>query len=257
MSALVLAVDTSTEQVAIGLGSRDGCAVSPVASIDFEASRRALTELLPAVQTLLSANGHHPRDLAGVVVGRGPGSFTGVRIGVASAKGLAHGLGVPLWGVGTLDAVAWRSSAHEGLLGVLGDAMRKEVYPALFRCEGGRVTRLAADTVAHPHDVAEEWAALDEPVLVVGNGLAKYRELFDRPGSGLTVGDPALWAPTGLGLLAAYEAALTDGSLGDGSVGGLLPIYTRLSDAEENERIRLGREESVPSSGVDGPEDAR
>jgi len=254
VSGLVLAFDTASEQVAIALGLRDGGAIELVADADFEASRQALSALLPAVQAMLSESGHHPRDLAEIVVGRGPGSFTGVRIGVATAKGIAHGLGVPLYGVGTLDAVAWRSSAYEGLLGVIGDAMRKEVYPALFRIEAGSVRRLAPDTVAHPESVVQAWTKLDEPVLVVGNGLRKYRELFDRPDHGLVLGDSALWPPSGAGLLAAYAASIADGSRTDGLPGDLLPIYTRLSDAEENERDRAGLTGGLPVSGVDGPE---
>lgn len=254
MSELVLAFDTASEQVAIALGERDGERVTHLDSADFEASRRALGELLPAARDLLAGNGRTPRDLSAIVVGRGPGSFTGVRIGVATAKGLAHGLGVPLWGVGTLDAVAWRSSAYQGLFGVLGDAMRKEVYPALFRCEGGRVRRLEPDTVAQPAAVAARWSVLDEPLLVTGNGLAKYGELFDRPADHMTLAAPEMWTPSGAGLLAAWEDAIRRGDLGDGTPGGLLPIYTRLSDAEENERLRAGREESLPASGVDGPD---
>lgn len=255
MSELVLAFDTASEQVAIALGLRDGARVEPIASADFEASRQALSALLPAVERLLARSGQHPKDLAEIVVGRGPGSFTGVRIGVATAKGVAHGLGVPLYGVGTLDAVAWRSRTHQGLLGVVGDAMRKEVYPALFRVEAGEVRRLTPDAVAQPDRVAALWAELDEPVLVVGNGLNKYAELFDRRERGLMLAAPEFWPPSGAGLLDAYAAGRAVDAQGDGSAGALLPIYTRLSDAEENERDRTGVRAELPSSGVDGPVD--
>lgn len=254
MSAFVLAFDTATEQVALALGRRDGHQVEIVAHGDFEAPRQALSALLPAVARLLDSSGVRTGELDEILVGRGPGSFTGVRIGVATAKGVAHGLGVPLYGTGTLDAVAWRSHAHTGLLGVVGDAMRKEVYPALFRVEAGVVQRLTPDAVAKPIDVAADWAELGEPVLVVGNGLAKYPELFDREGSGLSIGPQELWAPSGAGLLAAYQAALQVGSGGDGEPGLLLPVYTRLSDAEENEVARVGAMAApLPPSGVDGP----
>ncbi len=252
MSGLLLALDTATERIALALGRREGGRVEMIASGDFDAPRQALSMLVPAALAMLEREGLEPSRLEEIIVGRGPGSFTGVRIGVATAKGLAHGLGVPLHGVGTLDAVAWRSSAYEGLIGVLGDAMRKEVYPALFRASGGAVTRLEADSVASPADVAARWGALGEPVLVTGNGLAKYRELFDSPQTGLRIADPAVWAPTGAGLLAAFQAQVEAGSVDDGSPGGLLPIYTRLSDAEENERERAGSP-AMPDSGVEGP----
>ncbi|MDO9107573.1 MAG: tRNA (adenosine(37)-N6)-threonylcarbamoyltransferase complex dimerization subunit type 1 TsaB, partial [Coriobacteriia bacterium] len=212
MSAFVLAFDTASEQVALALGKRDGHNVETIAHSDFEAPRQALSALLPAVARLLKSCGVRPGELDEILVGRGPGSFTGVRIGVATAKGIAHGLGVPLYGAGTLDAVAWRSRTYTGLLGVVGDAMRKEVYPALFRVDAGVVRRLTPDAVAKPIDVAATWAELGEPVLVVGNGLAKHLELFDRQDGCLSIGPPELWAPSGEGLLAAYHAALGAGT---------------------------------------------
>jgi len=252
--SLVLAFDTATEQVALAIGVREGGRIEPLAHGDFLAPRQALSGLLPAVERLLAENGRLIGDVREIVVGRGPGSFTGVRIGVATAKGLAHGLGVPVHGVSTLDAIAWRSVEFDGVVGVVGDAMRKEVYPALFRVERGQVVRLTQETVARPESVAEQWAALDSPLHVVGNGLAKYAEMFDRPDVGITIGDCGLWPPTGSGLLAAYAAQIEAGAVDDGSAGALLPVYTRLSDAEENERARVGVPGgSVPSSGVDGP----
>ena len=130
---IVLAFDTATESVAIGVGVRRGGSVEVLATRDFEAPRAAMSGLLPALSELLGEMSLSPGDASQVVVGRGPGSFTGVRIGVATAKGLAHGLGVPLFGVGTLDAIAWGVPEDwSGTLAVVGDAMRGEVYPALF-----------------------------------------------------------------------------------------------------------------------------
>lgn len=252
--SLVLAFDTASEQVALAIGERDGARIELLAEGDFSAPRQALSALLPAVERLLARSGRAISDVGEIVVGRGPGSFTGVRIGVATAKGLAHGLSVPVHGVSTLDAIAWRSVGADGMVGVLADAMRKEVYPALFRVELGRLTRLTPETVMSPELVAEQWAALGSPLKVVGNGLAKYQELFDRPSDGISIGDAELWPPTGSGLLRAYSAQIEAGQVDAGSAAALLPVYTRLSDAEENERARDGSSAAcVPDSGVDGP----
>jgi N6-L-threonylcarbamoyladenine synthase len=204
----------------------------------------------------LSANGLSVRDVDEVVVGRGPGSFTGVRIGVATAKGLAQGLGVPLYGVGTLDAVAWGFSAETVLLGVVGDAMRGEVYPSLFRCGRGRVARITPDSVAKPMEVAEEWSRLGEPLLLAGNGLRKHGAAFaDALGSRATFSAEEQWPPYAAGLFGAYVAALADNDLGTGEPGSVLPVYTRLSDAEEAEALRAGRlGGDPPASGVAGDE---
>lgn len=248
----VLAFDTATEQLAVALGRRSGPGFDVVATFDERVPRAAMSHLLPVVRDLLTAEGLEPQALTAVFVGHGPGSFTGVRIGVATAKGLTRGLGVPLHGVGTLDAVASRVAGTDGLVGVVGDAMRGEVYPALFRCGGAVPERLGPDRVAHPTAVAAEWADLGQPVLLTGNGLAKYADVFlDALGGIATIAAEGLWAPSGASLLAA--AAVIDAEQAVGDPGELLPVYTRLSDAEENERDRAGGAGATPSSGVAGP----
>lgn len=254
---LLLALDTATEEVAIGLGRMDERGVRVLGEIDLDVPRASLTHLVPGVARLLESMGRDIREVTAVVVGRGPGSFTGVRIGVATAKGLAHGLGVPLYGVGTLDAVAERFAEHEGVVGVVGDAMRKEVYPALFECRGGIVRRLGADRVARPADAAAEWAELAPgPLLLAGNGLRKYADVFtDALGERATIAPEASWTPTGGSLLAAARRAFDAGEAGDGDAATLLPIYTRLSDAEEIERARRGLPRTLDETGVAGPAD--
>ena len=254
MNELLLALDTATDVTTVGLAwKRDG-RLEMFAAAVVDAPRAAMSRVLPAAQSLLSANGLAVGDVREVVVGRGPGSFTGVRIGVATAKGLAHGLGAPLYGVGTLDAIAWGLAGEDTIVGVLGDAMRGEVYPALFHAAGGRVTRLTPDRVSKPEAVAEEWAALDQPLVLVGNGLRKYADVFRVAlGDGARLAAEDLWPPYARGLFYAYAAAWRDGELGSGDPGELLPVYTRLSDAEEAENQRRGESGGgTPASGVAG-----
>lgn len=247
MNRLVLAIDTATEAVGLGLARLDGDAATMLASEARVAPRKANTVLLTRVNEILGSAEVSISEVTEVVIGQGPGSFTGVRIGVATAKGLAQGLGVPLYGVGTLDAIAWgvAASGFDGVLGVLGDAMRAEVYPALFAVEGGRARRLAPDTVARPADVAAAWSALeDPPTLLAGNGLAKYAEVFSAVLREAVVADEQLWHPTGAALIDAWRAAGVDA--GDGDPGVVLPIYTRMSDAEEAEKVRLAVAQPEP-----------
>ena len=243
----VLALDTATDHVALGVGDLDAPG-HVIAAHDFPAPRAANTVLTAEIERVLASADIMPRDLAAVVCGRGPGSFTGVRIGVATAKGIAHALGVPLVGVGTLDAVARRANT-EGLLGVVGDAMRGEVYPALFRVHAGIVARLTIDRVAGPREVAAEWAALDEPVALAGNALGKHAGVFrDALGDRGRVLAERVWVPDGASLIEAAWAArgeMTLSRMADldpeaarraADPALLLPVYTRLSDAEEAER---------------------
>ena len=256
-AAYVLAFDTANEVIAMGLGRLDACerAVEPVATLEVEARRASNTQLLPRVDALLRDAGISRGQLACVCVGRGPGSFTGVRIAMATAKGIAQALGVALVGVSSLDAVAWHAWAAgtRGALAVVADAMRREVYPVRYALDDADVQRLEADRVVKAQVAVEELAgeggaagadgAAAGALSLTGDGLKKYAELFAPAGALLP---EELWAPTGIGLLLALQAAWRAGQADPFDAarhnpGFLLPVYTRLSDAEENERIRLAK----------------
>lgn len=256
--AYVLAFDTANEVVAVGVGrvgvqDEGSCAfvLAPcsqegiVATKEVAAHRASNTVLLHEVDALLAESGVSKEEIAAVVCGRGPGSFTGVRICMATAKGMASALEVPLLGVSTLDAVAWNAwaSGVRGRVLVAADAMRKEVYPVLFDIDDQGVQRLTTDTVVKAAD-APSWvsealrtlganqdqgSALDA---ILGDALVKYADIFEPLGA---LADESLWAVSGCGLLLAERAG--------GNPATLLPVYTRLSDAEENERIRLAKED--------------
>ena len=250
----VLAFDTANEVIALGLGrllaqvmpGEDAPTVDVVLSLEVEARRASNTQLLPRIDAALAAQGVEKSEIACVVCGRGPGSFTGVRIALATAKGMASALGVPLVGVSSLDAVAW-GAWHAGVRGsvlVVADAMRKEVYPVRFAVSDAGIDRLEADRVVRAVAAAEELCATgDGSLLIAGDALGKYAELFAPCGTLLPEG---LWAPTGRGLLLALQDAWRTGAADPldaqrHNPAFLLPVYTRLSDAEENERIRLAK----------------
>ena len=256
----VLAVDTSTDMLACAVCrvGADG-SVSVLAAGDHMCRRRANVELVSTVQRVLSDAGLSMGDVDAVLTGRGPGSFTGVRIGVATAKGLACGAGLPLFGTSALDAMAWAAwgTGVRGQLAVAGDAMRGEVYPGIYQLdEAGARRTFPAETVVKADACVSEWAARSDAaeLTLTGNGLAKYRARFEA--AGLTSFSPEeAWYRTGEGLVrAAVEAgALAGPAAQSGDPALVLPIYTRLSDAEEAERTRLGLKEpaTVELTGVD------
>ncbi len=250
----VLAFDTSTSFIAAAIGritgdgSGYGQSVEVLASGDTPAHRNSNTRLLTIVDEMLCEAGLEATSLDSIVVGRGPGSFTGVRIAVATAKGLATGLGIPLYGVSTLNAMAWtawRAGARGGLL-VLGDAMRKEVYPALYDLDDAEPyvsRRSGRESVYKVIPVISRYAREDTTMLTVtGDALLKYKGHLEDAGFSLFT-DEAAWSPTGRSLLDAYLASPALETSGDPAE--LLPTYTRLSDAEENERLRLGKGPAV------------
>lgn len=250
--AYVLAVDTANEVVAVGVGKliAETKGVSCAASVEVAARRASNTQLLTRVQEALAQAGVGREDIACVAVGRGPGSFTGVRIAMATAKGIASALGVGLVGVSTTDAVAERArlAGVRGQLLVVADAMRKEVYPARFELSDDAVRRIDPDSVVKADAAAKRFAeagasarAAGEGLRVTGDGLAKYGEAFARAGELLP---QELWTPSGESLLATVESAWRAGQADPFDArrhnpAFALPVYTRLSDAEETERARL------------------
>ena len=245
-----LAFDTANEVIAIGLGvlHAESLEVEVVASAEASAHRASNTQLLLRIDALLAEQGVARGELACIVVGRGPGSFTGVRIAMATAKGVASALGVGLVGVSSLDAVAWNAQAAgvRGPLAVVADAMRKEVYPVRYQLTDEDACRLGADRVVKAEAAAAELVAhaTETPhPAVTGDALAKYADLFAPAGEALP---SELWAPTGRGLLRALQAAWRADEADPFDAARhnpafALPVYTRLSDAEENERIRLAK----------------
>ena len=191
--------------------------------------------LMVMAEDLMKSCGVTPKDVTGVAVAAGPGSFTGVRIGVAAAKGFAWGAELPCYGVSTLEAMALQLGAYSGYVVPVMDARRAQVYNALFRAEEGKLTRLREDRAISIEELSRELKELDGPIFLVGDGsLLCYNTLKEQL--------PALVLPpehrmhqraAGVAL-----AALENPGSGDGAA--LTPNYLRLSQAE---RERLAREQ--------------
>ena len=257
---IVLALDTSTDVMALAvlrvrpeLGPEG---VEVLCARDHTCRRRANVELVPTCLEALAAAGLSMEDVDLFVCGRGPGSFTGARIGIATAKGLASGSERPVLGASTLDAVAWGAwrGGARGLVGVVADAMRREVYPGLYELDDTGAHRLfAAETVSKVPEAIASWAERDDAtrIQLAGDGLAKYLDAYGEAGFEKVL-DEALWHPTGEGLALAAFAPWTYDPKDAGDPALLLPIYTRLSDAEENELKCLGLPEpqSATTTGV-------
>ena len=195
--------------------------------------------LLPMVEDMLRNSGWALRDVDGIAVAAGPGSFTGLRIGVASAKGLAWGAEKPCVPVSTLEAMAWPLAHLEGVTVCAMDARRQQIYNAVFRARGGALERLRPDRAVSLEEAAADLAELGEPLTIVGDGAALCGDFFREQNISCRL------APVHLRLQSAVGVGLAACRLWpDGAVDpqALAPVYLRLSQAE---RERLEREKAT------------
>ena len=186
--------------------------------------------LMVMAEDLLSQCGKTVADVTAAAVAAGPGSFTGVRIGVAAAKGFAWGREIPCYGVSTLEAMALSLGAYQGYVCPCMDARRSQVYNALFYVNQGKRERLREDRAIALADLAEELKTLKEPVFLVGDGsvLASRTLSADIPNLILPPEHRMHQRAVGVALLA--EKKIAAGEPGDGNA--LTPNYLRLSQAE-------------------------
>ena len=219
----VLALDTSTLTASVALVEDD--TVLAAGAVDTRQGA-ASERLMPLVADVLARAGVSPRDLDAVAVGAGPGSFTGLRIGMATAKGIAFAAGIPLWAVSSLAALALgavRRGATGPVLAVL-DARRGELYAGLFAPD---LTPLAPERVLSPAALATEITNLTTVqctvVRLVGDALDVYRT--ELAGIGTAMAEPR--TPGAVEVAALALAGSREDVLGTGA-----PTYIRPSEAE-------------------------
>jgi len=195
--------------------------------------------LMVMAEDLLKQCGKTVSDLTAVAVAEGPGSFTGVRIGVAAAKGMSWGRQIPCYGVSTLEAMAVSLGIYEGHICACMDARRSQVYNALFLMDGGAVERVSEDRAIALADLKVDLEHIDGPVYLVGDGsLLTYKHLSGEIPSLILPPEHRMHQrAVGVALLA--EKQQLAGVVGDGNA--LTPNYLRLSQAE---RERMEKEKN-------------
>jgi tRNA threonylcarbamoyladenosine biosynthesis protein TsaB len=172
---IVVGIETSTPRTSVAIG--DGQEVLASVSVAGKARQEAVT---PALQYLLGTTGVDLDRVGGVAVGIGPGLFTGLRVGVETAKTLAQVLRIPIAGLSSLDTLAYAvRHAHKRIAAVI-DGRRGEVFFSLYRAVPGGVVRETDPAVVTPDGLTAELEAVGEDVLAVGNGAMLYRDALEE-----------------------------------------------------------------------------
>ena len=194
--------------------------------------------LMPMVSDLLKNTGLALQDMDVIAVAAGPGSFTGVRIGVAAAKGLAWPEDKPCAPCSTLESMAWPLAHLEGNIVCAMDARRQQIYNAAFLADSGALERLREDRALSLEEAAADLAGLDGPMTIVGDGAQMCFDFFTARGIDCRL------APVHLRLQSAAGVALAAWRRRTETVSAqeLTPVYLRLSQAE---RERLAKGESI------------
>jgi tRNA threonylcarbamoyladenosine biosynthesis protein TsaB len=223
---VILALETATACGSVAMVTADRCLGEYSLQSDLTHSRR----LLPAIATLMAETHIGWEDVDAVAVSSGPGSFTGLRIGMSTAKGLVMAAGKALVSVPTLDGLASQFAFADPLICPVLDARKKEVYAAFFRCTEMGIVRRQSDYMAlAPEDLA---AMIGEETIFVGDGILTCCEMIKKLGDLALIPPAVLHFPraAAIGMLAV--AKWKQGELLEPAAA--VPLYVRASDAEIN-----------------------
>jgi tRNA threonylcarbamoyladenosine biosynthesis protein TsaB len=224
---LILGVESSTVQVGAAVGGHEGV----LAQAHSARGKRHAENLTPTIDFVRRQARVDLREIGCVAVDLGPGLFTGLRVGIASAKALAHALRVPMIGVASLDLLAFPVRYSHRLIVAAIDARRGELFYALYRQVPGGLQRLTPHRVSTAEDLASELMASGDDCLLVGDGVVRYRDRFEDM-TKIELADSSLAYPSASSLVQlAHARALREEWV---LPWELEPLYLRAPDAEIN-----------------------
>ena len=232
---LLLAFESSAKAASAAL-VKDGKLISQYSQCSGLTHSRTL---LPMGEDMLKNAELKLSDVDLIAVAQGPGSFTGIRIGVSMVKGLAWAGDKACVGVSTLEALAWHGVALGGYVCPVMDARRNQVYNAIFRIEDGRPVRVTEDRPIALEELADEIRALNAPMFLVGDGAELTYKYLTQAGIECSI------APENLRWQSAWGVAMAAMDKEAGDADSLLPVYLRLSQAERERNERLAKEANI------------
>lgn len=221
----VLAIDTSNYVLGVAIVDEEKVIGEVITNLPKNHSVR----VMPTIEQLMKECGIKPKDLERIVVAMGPGSYTGVRIGVTIAKTLAWSLQIPLVGVSSLEVVAANGRYFNGFISPLFDARRGQVYTGLYQYEGNKLICVEEDKIILLADWLEELRKRETPVLFIGNDLLIHKKQIETDLEQFAYVAPYTdWnpRPSELAILGMEKAPV--------DVHTFVPNYIRLAEAEAN-----------------------
>ena len=222
----ILALETSAKAVSAAVTENGKVLCSGYQDTGLTHSRT----LMPIVEHILKNTGMTMAQIDAVAVAAGPGSFTGIRIGVSAAKGLAFAMEKPAIAVSALAAMARNVAFCDGLIICAMDARRSQIYNALFEAKDGQLTRLTEDRAISLADLTEELRNDPRPKTVVGDGGRLCADFLTAQGVACRLAPPHLLMQNAMSVALEAEALVAAGQLQ--SAQELLPIYLRPPHAE-------------------------
>lgn len=183
---LVLGIDTSSTAASVALVDDDQL----IGEVLVNSTKTHSQKLMPIIDQLLKNCDVKVKDLDLIGIASGPGSFTGIRIGLSTAKGLSHPFDIPLVEVSSLEGMGYNLVMSEGLICPIFDARRNQVYTRVMKWQNGTLETVIEDENCLIDDLMEQLKAYDEPVVFIGDGLVKF-EAYLRE----SLGDRAIIAP--------------------------------------------------------------
>ncbi len=225
---IILGIETATQQVGCAFGGVEGV----LASFSSARGRRHAETLVPAIQFLAEQAELDLQQVSVIAVDIGPGLFTGLRVGIATAKALASALRVPVIGLSSLDLLAHQVRRTNRLIVPVVDAKRGEVFSATYRQVPGGVQRLSDFAVGSPQDLANELLAHREEALLLGDGAIRYAEELDGDAGNVELAGVANAYPSASDLVElAHPRAIREEFV---PAREIEPLYLRKADAEIN-----------------------
>lgn len=233
----ILAIDTTADVCSVALCDD----VRLVAEMTVNTGNTHSQTLLPLVEQVLKITNTGIDDIELFACSTGPGSFTGVRIGVATVKGIAYGKNIPCASISTLEALAYNLIGYDGIICPVMNARRSQVYNAMFECRGGELRRLCPDRAISISDLEAELVGYSSPVYLCGDG-------YDVTLNGF-IGAEVAFTPERSKYQSAYSVAccaymkyLSGDTVTDGM---MVPVYLRPSQAERERQERINAEKNL------------